>query len=76
MTDKRKISSTDQINTGGDHQPYFAFVSAFVLVARPRFSMSSSSRSAAAMASELIWCLRFCVFVARVVVVVWPVCVL
>jgi len=38
--------------------------------------MSSSSRSAAAMASELIWCLRFCVFVARVVVVVWPVCVL
>ena len=31
--------------------------------------MSSSSRSAAAMASELIWCLRFCVFVAQGVVV-------
>ena len=46
------------------YQPSFAFVSAFVLVARPRFSISSSSRSAAAMASELIWCLRFCIFVA------------
>ena len=31
---------------------------------RPRFASNSSSRSAAAIASELIWGLRFCVFVA------------
>ena len=31
---------------------------------RPRFANNSSSRSAAAIASELIWGLRFCVFVA------------
>ena len=41
-----------------DHQPYFAWVCALVRSDWPFLSMSSSSRSAAAVASELIWCLR------------------